>query len=111
MGFSRLEYESGLPFPPPGDLPNPGLEPASPALAGGFFTTVPLGKSSQVLVDMNLGDTVQSVTVCNQVSLETGRLQPPLPRSTGSIPQWGPCAQALGDFSVLRVPAKAPHML
>ena len=41
MGFSRQEYWSGLPCPPPGDLPNPGIEPAflkSPALAGGFFT-------------------------------------------------------------------------
>jgi len=42
MGFSRQEYCSGLPCPPPGDLPNPGIEPSSlmsPALAGGFFTT------------------------------------------------------------------------
>jgi len=42
MGFSRQEYWSGLPCPPPGDLPNPGIEPRylmSPALAGGFFTT------------------------------------------------------------------------
>ena len=39
MGFSRQEYWSGLPFPPPGHLPDPGIEPASPALAGGFFTT------------------------------------------------------------------------
>ena len=42
MGFSRREYWSRLPFPPPGGLPDPGLEPlslASPALAGGFFTT------------------------------------------------------------------------
>ena len=31
MGFSRQEYWSGLPFPPPGDLPNPGVEPRSPA--------------------------------------------------------------------------------
>ena len=38
MGFSRQEYWSGLPFPPPGDLPNPGIEPVSHALAGGFFT-------------------------------------------------------------------------
>ena len=38
MGFSRQEYWSGLPFPPPGDLPNPGIEPVSSALAGGFFT-------------------------------------------------------------------------
>ena len=42
MGFSRQEYQSGLPCPLPEDLPNPGIEPASlmsPALAGGFFTT------------------------------------------------------------------------
>ena len=42
MGFSRQEYWSKLPFPSPGDLPNPGTKPASPvspALAGGFFTT------------------------------------------------------------------------
>ena len=42
MGFSRQEYWSGLPCPPPGDLPDPGIKPASlmsPALAGEFFTT------------------------------------------------------------------------
>ena len=41
MEFSRQEYWSELPCPPPGDLPDPGMEPASlmpPALAGGFFT-------------------------------------------------------------------------
>ena len=41
-GFSRQEYWSGLPFPPPGDLPDPGIGPTSlmsPALSGGFFTT------------------------------------------------------------------------
>ena len=48
MGFFRQEYWSGLPFPPPGILQDPGtdpMSPASPALAGGFFTTVPLIKS------------------------------------------------------------------
>ena len=42
MGFSRQEYWSGLPCPPLGDLPDPGIEPGflmSPALAGEFFTT------------------------------------------------------------------------
>ena len=41
MGFPRQEYLSGLPCVPPGDLPNPGIEPAShvSTLAGGFFTT------------------------------------------------------------------------
>ena len=44
MEFSRQGYWSGLPFHTPGNLPDPGIEPASPALAGGFFTTVPPGK-------------------------------------------------------------------
>ena len=44
MGFPRQEYWSGFPFPSPGDLPYPGIEPRSPALAGRFFTTEPPGK-------------------------------------------------------------------
>ena len=46
--FSSQEYWSGLPCAPPGDLPDPGIEPvspASPALAGGFLTTAPPGKN------------------------------------------------------------------
>ena len=42
LGFSKQEYWSGLPFPPPGDLPGPGIEFTSlksPALTVGFFTT------------------------------------------------------------------------
>ena len=45
--FSRHEYWSGLPFPTPGDTPDPGMEPtslASPVLAGRFFTTAPPGE-------------------------------------------------------------------
>ena len=38
MGFSRQEYQSGLQFLPPGDPPDPDIEPSSHALAGGFFT-------------------------------------------------------------------------
>ena len=45
MGFSKQEYWSGLPFTPPGDLPDPGIKPTSPALAGEFFITEPPGKS------------------------------------------------------------------
>ena len=44
MEFSRTEYWSGLPFPSPEGLPDPGVEAASPALAGRFFTTEPPGK-------------------------------------------------------------------
>ena len=46
MAFSRQEYWSELPFPSPGDLPDPGIEPVSPELAHGFFTTEPHGKPS-----------------------------------------------------------------
>ena len=49
VGFPRQKYRSRLPFPSPGDLPDPGIKPTSlvsPALAGGFFTTVPSGKES-----------------------------------------------------------------
>ena len=48
-GILQARIQSRLPFPPPGDLSGPGIEPASPmspALAGGFFTTVPPGKPS-----------------------------------------------------------------
>ena len=41
MGFSRQEYWSGLPFPSPGDLPNPGIEPGSPALEADALTSEP----------------------------------------------------------------------
>ena len=52
MEFSRQEYWSGLPFPPPGDLLKPGTEPmflASPAMVGSFFTTEPCGKPIKLL--------------------------------------------------------------
>ena len=44
MRFLKQENWGGLPFPSPGDLPDPGIKPACPALAGRFFTTEPLGK-------------------------------------------------------------------
>ena len=52
VGFSRQEYWSQLPLPPPGDLPDPRTDPMSPpfpALASGFFTTEPPEKPSKVL--------------------------------------------------------------
>ena len=47
MGFSRQEYWSGLPFPSPGDLPDPGIEPWSPALQAGVLLSEPPGKSNK----------------------------------------------------------------
>ena len=55
MGYSRQEFWSGLPFPPPGNLPDPGIEPmspAAPALAGGFFTTEPTGKQQCLYLNL-----------------------------------------------------------
>ena len=54
MGFSGQEYSSGLPCPPPGDLPDPEIEPASlvsPALAGGFFTTSATWEAQRKICD------------------------------------------------------------
>ena len=49
MGFSRQEYWSGLPCPPPGDLPNPGIEPRSPAMQADSFPSEPPGKPFMLL--------------------------------------------------------------
>jgi len=47
MGFSRQEYWSGLPFPSPGDLPDPGIEPRSPALQAAALLSEPPGKPNK----------------------------------------------------------------
>ena len=49
MGFSRQEYWSGLPFPSPGDLPDSGIEPGSPALQADILTYEPPGKPKDVV--------------------------------------------------------------
>ena len=48
MGFSRQEYWGGLPFPSPGDLPNPGIEPRSPTLQADALTSEPPGKPGYI---------------------------------------------------------------
>ena len=56
MGFSRQDYWSGVPFPSPGDLPDPGIEPMSPALYADALPSEPPGKSKVGLVwDLNPG--------------------------------------------------------
>ena len=54
MGFSRQEYWSGLPFPSPGDLPNPGIEPGSPALQVDTLSSEPPGKPIKNIVNLIL---------------------------------------------------------
>ena len=76
MGFSRREYWSGLPFPSPGDLSDPGTEPTSPELAGRFFTTEPPGKPIYWILTSNRswylyclkGNTVQELPKLTIVS-------------------------------------------
>ena len=51
MGFPR-QYQSGLPFPSPGDLPDPGIKPESTALAGRFFTTEPPRKPTFITFNL-----------------------------------------------------------
>ena len=65
MGFSRQEYWSGLPFPSPGDLPNPGIEPKSPALQADTLTSGPPGKSCTymyIFLKINL-----CILICNYI--------------------------------------------
>ena len=52
MGFPRQKYWSGLPLPSPGDHPKPGIEPVSPALAGGFFTIEPSRKPKGMIIKL-----------------------------------------------------------
>ena len=52
MEFSRQEYWSGLPFPSPEDLPDPGIEPGSPALQADFFTTMKEAQSASNIDDL-----------------------------------------------------------
>ena len=51
MGFSRQEYWSGLPFPSPGDLPYPRIEPGSPTLQADALTSEPPGKPESIIYD------------------------------------------------------------
>ena len=49
MGYSREEYWSGLPFPSPGDLPDPGIEPGSPALQADTLPSELSGKPHEII--------------------------------------------------------------
>ena len=64
MGFLMWEYWCGLPFPSPGHLPDPGIEPTSPALAGGFFSTEPPGKPCLLIVNYYISWTLSHLLGC-----------------------------------------------
>jgi len=54
MGFPRREYWSGLPFPSPGDLPDSGIEPSSPALQENSFMAEPPGRPLQYYISLQM---------------------------------------------------------
>ena len=73
MEFPRQGYWSGFLFFSPGDFPEPGTEPVSPALAGGFFTTEPPGKPK--IIGMVLMKVVQSYpTLCDPMDYTVHRI-------------------------------------
>ena len=108
--LSRQEHWIGLPFPLPGDLPNPGIKPASPALAGRFFTTEPAGKPTVLYRMVNKGkafsgptfsstqewlgaqalgsDSVGSTPASGQVQLHDPGLRVHLPGSPSLLCPW-----------------------
>ena len=55
MEFSRQEYWSGLPFPSPGDLPDPGIEPGSPTLQADALPSEPPGKPKEMMLKIRFG--------------------------------------------------------
>ena len=63
MEFSRQEYWSGLPFPSPGDLPNPGMEPGSPTLQAGALPSEPPGKTKDLVLRVSPSSTGLPSTV------------------------------------------------
>ena len=77
MGFPRQEYWSGLPRPSPGDLPDPGIEPTSPALAGGFFYHWAIREARVILLYthyshfLKLGE-IKQLSQCHTFMLESG---------------------------------------
>ena len=83
MGLSQQECWSELPFPPPGDLSNPGIEPQSPAIpavSGGFFTTEPPGKMGY---SASVQFTQSCLTLCDSMNRST-----PGPPCPSPIPEF-----------------------
>ena len=119
-GFSRQEYWSELPCPPPGDLPDPGIQPislTSPALAGGFSTTSATGKAQSVShsVMSNFCNPKDSSPLSMRISRQDYWSGLPFP-SPGDLPDPGmepvsPASPALaGGFFATESPGK-PKML
>ena len=100
MGFSRQEYWSGLPFPSPGDLPDPGIEPESPALAGRFFTAEPpLGSLQNQMFSHSSGSQKPNTEVSAGPS-SLCRLWEKILACLFQLPGW-PAILSIGDYIAL----------
>ena len=109
MGFSRQEYWSGLPLPPLGISRTPGNKPASPALAGGFFTTEQPGKP---FTAGQMGAETYPPTLQGSHSGKS-RLQGPgaLERNVGSLGPGGKQGCNKDQIKIPRLGFKLPHIL
>ena len=100
MGFSRQEYWNGLPFPSPGDLPDPGIEPEFPALAGRFFPAeTPLGSLQNQMFSHSSGSQKPDIEVsAGPPSL--WRLWEKMLTCLFQLPGW-PAILSIGDYIAL----------
>ena len=69
MGFSRQEYWSGLAFPSPGELPNPGIEPGSPTLQADALPSEPPGKPIRVLRGIKWKNVCRPNSTCQVLAI------------------------------------------
>jgi len=102
-GFPRQEYWNGLPLPAPGDLPDPGIEPVSPALSGRFLTTEPQVKVKEAQSCLTLCDPMDyNLPGCSVHGiLQTRKLEwVTFPFSTGSswLRDWTQVSHITGRF-------------
>ena len=91
MGFSRQDDWSGLPFPSPGDLPDPGIEPESPELAGRFFTAEPPGKPVEMVTHIHISAFLDDSVVKTPPSMQETQFQ--------SLGQEGPLEKEVATHS------------
>ena len=105
MGFPRQEYWNGLSFPPPGDLPDPEIEPLSPILEGGFFTTQTPGKPPELNDDLqmcfSLGFALKWETF--SMNFRTKNLQQTSSLKIGEVTLWHLNAYGVWDLAFMEV--------
>ena len=117
MGFSRQEYWSGLPFLPPGDLPDPGIESRSPALAERFFTAEPPGEPNSLYIYVYIQSLFMfsSIVVMEkEMATHSSILDWRIPRTEGpgGLPSVGSHSQTqLQDLAAVMVNDRILHVL